>query len=461
MGNKCAKEPNDNKTEDILESEQNQGMYGVRLNGQQVASQNISRSEKHLSVNNRSKNNDINRSRFYDRYDVREHRNDLLSNYGSDYNNISVHRSRNKKRNFYDDDFIEEPNLSVLLQSHSARNEDKNFYSNPSKKKRIFSNNVFDSKMDRNYSQNKKKVETEDREGKTTNIFFEDSRKAIVTPDKDLSLEEEGNTSNQEDIMRTPKRTNFQDYLTEEKENPISNRKISPFDDKLLTPRQERKHADQENKSGIRVIMKGSLKELKVESPINTKQVSEEEDKKKIIKRRSTMLSKLDNKNTEFYRRSNYRAYYDMDLDDSKINVVNESLPDIQEEETSNLFENIKDEYITLSNGSRYIGEVKNNLPNGKGEEYFNQGDIYKGSFVNGKKEGYGIFEKRNKFIYEGYFKNDKYEGKGKIYYLNGNVFDGMFKNNKEDGTGILKEWEGTIIKKGLWLDGEYHGTKF
>ena len=42
-------------------------------------------------------------------------------------------------------------------------------------------------------------------------------------------------------------------------------------------------------------------------------------------------------------------------------------------------------------NCGRYEGEVKNGIPEGKGIEYFNNGNRYEGDFKNGKKERKGI----------------------------------------------------------------------
>ena len=60
--------------------------------------------------------------------------------------------------------------------------------------------------------------------------------------------------------------------------------------------------------------------------------------------------------------------------------------------------------------GGKYVGEVSNNLPNGKGIMYY----------ANGNKE------------YEGMFKNGQFEGRGTSYLPNGTVeYDGKWKNDK------------------------------
>ena len=49
----------------------------------------------------------------------------------------------------------------------------------------------------------------------------------------------------------------------------------------------------------------------------------------------------------------------------------------------------IKNKKIQNDKGEYYIGEVYNNIPNGKGIVYYKNGNIkYEGEFINGKEEG-------------------------------------------------------------------------
>ena len=61
-----------------------------------------------------------------------------------------------------------------------------------------------------------------------------------------------------------------------------------------------------------------------------------------------------------------------------------------------------------------YIGEFKDNIPNGKGIKYYKNGNIqYEGNFINGK-----------------------FEGNGKYYYEDGRYFIGEYKNGLRNGKG-------------------------
>ena len=98
--------------------------------------------------------------------------------------------------------------------------------------------------------------------------------------------------------------------------------------------------------------------------------------------------------------------------------------------------------YAIYPDGSVYVGEWLNNLPNGKGKleslkvsgkEEFYEGDwkagqmsgvghqkwadgtTYKGGFLSGKKDGHGVFSWPDGNLYEGSYKNDLREGFGKF----------------------------------------------
>jgi hypothetical protein len=63
----------------------------------------------------------------------------------------------------------------------------------------------------------------------------------------------------------------------------------------------------------------------------------------------------------------------------------------------------------------RYIGTFKNGYPNGKGEYYYSNGAVYKGSFLKGKRHGEGIliYTADGDTVKEnGIWENDNYIGK-------------------------------------------------
>ena len=82
---------------------------------------------------------------------------------------------------------------------------------------------------------------------------------------------------------------------------------------------------------------------------------------------------------------------------------------------------------------SYYIGQFKNDMPNGKGIYYDKNGNIrYEGDFVNGKREGFGKIIDEDGNYYIGQFKGGLRNGRGKVYLPNGiMIYQGIFINDK------------------------------
>jgi len=134
------------------------------------------------------------------------------------------------------------------------------------------------------------------------------------------------------------------------------------------------------------------------------------------------------------------------------------------------------------SNGKRVLKRKKN-------FKEFNDGYLYKydkfkrlifeGEFINGEKNGKGIEYFTNGDIeFEGEYKNDKRHGKGKEYHYNLKLkFEGEYKygkkwdgveyrlngdvvNKYQDGKGFIKEYNNynNLIFEGEYLNGERNG---
>ena len=160
------------------------------------------------------------------------------------------------------------------------------------------------------------------------------------------------------------------------------------------------------------------------------------------------------------------------------INIIKE---DIKKKRSNGKYINGK--YI-YEDGKYYIGEFKNDIPNGKGIKYYpNDNILYDGNFVNGKFEGSGKYYyndgkyfigqyknglingkgikyyKNGKILYEGDFINDKYEGNGKYVWENGVCYIGQFKNGLRNGKGIEYYSNGNIKYEGDWINDKYEGS--
>jgi len=82
---------------------------------------------------------------------------------------------------------------------------------------------------------------------------------------------------------------------------------------------------------------------------------------------------------------------------------------------------------IIRYDGTIYIGQIKNGLPNGKGIKYYKNGNV----------------------LYEGDWINDKAEGNGKYIFYNGDYYIGQFKNGFPKGKGIIYSKKDNILYEG------------
>ena len=129
--------------------------------------------------------------------------------------------------------------------------------------------------------------------------------------------------------------------------------------------------------------------------------------------------------------------------------VINIIIDDIRKRIYNGKYINGK--YI-YDDGKYYIGEFKNNKPNGKGIKYNKNGNIlYDGDFINGKFEGNGKYVREDGLSYIGQWKNGLSHGKGTMYYSNGNIkYKGDWVNNKYEGNGM------DIQENGYYYIGQY-----
>jgi len=95
---------------------------------------------------------------------------------------------------------------------------------------------------------------------------------------------------------------------------------------------------------------------------------------------------------------------------------------------------NIK-EYSSYDDVLLFEGEYLDGKRNGKGKEYYFNGNlIFDGEYLNGKKIGKAKeYDKYNgKLIFEGEYLDGKRNGKGKEYYRRRLIFEGEYLNGKK-----------------------------
>lgn len=114
-------------------------------------------------------------------------------------------------------------------------------------------------------------------------------------------------------------------------------------------------------------------------------------------------------------------------------------------------------ETITLDDGSVYVGEVVDGVPNGEGTLTDLMGSVWTGTFVDGKLNGYGTYLGYDLVEYEGFFKDGLFEGYGHWIGSNGDEYSGMFSGGKQNGVGRM-DYTTECDYEGGWVDGYMDG---
>ena len=138
------------------------------------------------------------------------------------------------------------------------------------------------------------------------------------------------------------------------------------------------------------------------------------------------------------------------------------------------------DNTLNYASGTRYLGALSNNKPQGAGKVIRPSGSYFEGHFVNGIMQGHGKLVTYGGFIYEGEFKNGIARGKGKITYpeswkktYEGDVFytmpfgkgvetnengkyEGDYWYTWKQGNGVFTSKDGKAHLKGRWIQGRY-----
>jgi len=104
---------------------------------------------------------------------------------------------------------------------------------------------------------------------------------------------------------------------------------------------------------------------------------------------------------------------------------------------------------LLTSKGQRY-----------KCAEIYSNGDKYDGQFINDfVQDGYGIYYWTDSRRYEGNWVNGVKQGMGIFYFAPGgkySKYEGNFWNNKFNGQGKVIDLEGKVVREGLFENGEF-----
>jgi hypothetical protein len=111
-----------------------------------------------------------------------------------------------------------------------------------------------------------------------------------------------------------------------------------------------------------------------------------------------------------------------------------------------------------FENGDLYKGQFKNGRFEGQGILYFKNGDKYLGNWVASQRQGRGRLEFADKSVYVGAFVNDKMDGEGERTYPDGSRYTGAWRNNQREGEGKLQLANGEILQ-GIWKSDQYQAS--
>ena len=89
------------------------------------------------------------------------------------------------------------------------------------------------------------------------------------------------------------------------------------------------------------------------------------------------------------------------------------------------------------------------------GVQTFENGDVYTGAFLNGKKHGRGLLETRSNRSYDGGWENDVPHGFGTNTFPNGKIYNGQYKEGRPYGNGQWTYSDGKTYS-GTWVKGEF-----
>ncbi len=96
-----------------------------------------------------------------------------------------------------------------------------------------------------------------------------------------------------------------------------------------------------------------------------------------------------------------------------------------------------------------------NNADMTDGVQTFDNGDIYTGEFLNGKKHGHGVLKTQSNRTYDGEWEYDLPHGFGINTFPNGKIYRGEYKEGKPFGEGQWIYSDGSTYT-GKWINGEF-----
>ncbi len=99
---------------------------------------------------------------------------------------------------------------------------------------------------------------------------------------------------------------------------------------------------------------------------------------------------------------------------------------------------------VVYSDGSVYVGGMKDLKKEGQGRLVFADGTTYTGYFKDDLYDGFGTLVFADGTNYEGSFAGGSYHGSGVLVQSNGNRYEGEFENGERSGNGVMTYYDGS-----------------
>ena len=107
-------------------------------------------------------------------------------------------------------------------------------------------------------------------------------------------------------------------------------------------------------------------------------------------------------------------------------------------------------------NGDVYEGDFLDGIREGRGVyRYGSNGDKYDGEWRQNRKHGIGKMSYNGKGEYQGYWENGRRHGEGVFTYPNGDVYSGWWRFGEKEGTGTYSSKSTKMKMYGDWENGE------
>lgn len=115
------------------------------------------------------------------------------------------------------------------------------------------------------------------------------------------------------------------------------------------------------------------------------------------------------------------------------------------------------------ANGNEYVGEFHDGKPSGRGTYEWTHGGVYKGNFEHGLMHGEGTYMASDGAKYHGSWRRGKKHGLGIQHFTNGDRYEGLWNDGVGHGPGTyrwkaLEGEEGHDEFDGEWVNGKMHG---